>query len=175
MADTQNTGWARRSKGFRRTSALLQSRIKGIGAKRGFAVSRLLTHWAEVVGPDMAGSTQPVEVTYGRKGIGATLTLLVKGAEAPMIEMQKDRIRETVNACYGYNAIQKIRLTQTAATGFSEASAEFEPASSKPDPDARQEAAVAAADVEDPGLRAALEALGAHILSPTKQTKRSDP
>ena len=171
MAQDGYTGAARRGKGFRRTGALVEPRIKGATAKRGFAVARVLTHWAEIVGDEIGRATTPVDVKYGREGLGATLTLLVKGAEAPLLEMQKERIRATVNACYGYNAIARIRFTQTAATGFAEEQTPYTP----PAPDARAQDAAAdmVRPVEDPGLRDALEALGAHILSQTKQQKRS--
>lgn len=174
MSTTKITGPARRSKGFRQTASLLQQRIKSVSSTRGFAVARLLTHWSEIVGEDMARAARPVDVSYGKGGIGATLTLLVKGAEAPMIEMQKERLRQSVNACYGYNAIQKIRLTQTAASGFAEPAAPFEPAPKAPRPEARAAAEKAAAPVTDPGLRAALEALGAQVLSDKKHNQRSD-
>lgn len=69
-------------------------------AKAGTAVARLLTHWGEeVVGPEIAAHARPVKISHG-KNLGATLTLLVAGARAPMIEMQAPRIRERVNACY---------------------------------------------------------------------------
>ncbi|MEL7027314.1 MAG: DUF721 domain-containing protein [Pseudomonadota bacterium] len=175
MAGTKINRPTRRGKGFRRTASLLQPRIKGIGASRGFAVSRLLTHWSEIVGETLAKAASPVEVKYGREGQGATLTVLVKGAEAPMIEMQKERLRETVNACYGYNAIQKIRITQTAATGFAEPEAPFRAASKqKNTPQTSAQATAAAAPIQDPGLRAAVEALGSRILISEDQQQRSD-
>jgi len=157
-------------RGFQQAGALAASRIRAAGESRGFAVSRLLTHWAEVVGPDTARIARPVEVKYGR-GFGATLTLLTTGAEAPMLEMQKDAIRDRVNACYGYAAIQKVRITQTAATGFAEGRAVFDPAPKRPAapapvaPEARQVAEV----VRDGDLRAALERLGTYVLSQTKR------
>ena len=90
---------------------------------RGFAVSRVLTRWAEIAGEDIAAIARPVEVSYGRQGFGATLTVLTTGAQAPMLEMQKEVLRERVNAAYGYNAIARIRLTQTAPPGFAEGQA----------------------------------------------------
>ncbi len=159
--------------GFKRAATLVQSRIRNAGESRGFAVSRLLTHWPDIVGPDIARAARPVEVTYGR-GMGATLTILTTGAEAPMLEMQKETIRARVNACYGYSAISKIRLTQTAATGFSEGRADFQHAPKKEAPPPVPEAVVEKAQdatrgVSDPTLRSALERLGTHILSDTKQ------
>ncbi len=160
----------RRRRGFQRAASLVAGRVRTAGETRGFAVSRLLTHWAEVAGPDIARVCRPVDVSYGR-GFGATLTLLTTGAEAPMLEMQKDMLRERVNACYGYAAIQKIRVTQTAATGFAEGRASFDPApkiTPKPAPIAPQ--AVEAVDgVTDNTLRAALERLGSNVISKTKR------
>ena len=94
------------SKGFARTSSLLTQRIRKASESRGFAQSRLLTHWEEVVGEDVSSIARPVNVSFGRQGFGATLTLLTTGAQAPMLEMQKEQIRAKVNAVYGYNAIR---------------------------------------------------------------------
>ena len=156
----------RRSRGFKSAASLVEGRIRTASESRGFAVSRLLTHWAEVVGPDIATIARPVDVSYGR-GFGATLTVLTTGAQAPMLEMQKEVIRERVNACYGYAAIQKLRITQTSATGFAEGRAVFEaapkaPPSEKPIPTAARDAASA---VGDSDLRQALERLGANVLT----------
>ncbi|MDE0521242.1 MAG: DciA family protein [Boseongicola sp.] len=153
----------RRERGFERASGLVAGRVRAAGEHRGFAVSRLLTHWTEVAGPDIARVSRPVEVTYGR-GLGATLTLLTTGPEAPMLEMQKDKIRERVNACYGYGAIEKIRITQTAATGFGapDATAErMDIGSARP---VSNEAREAASEIRDEGLRKALERLGSNVL-----------
>ena len=157
-------------RGFERASGLVSGQIRGASETRGFAVSRLLTHWAEVVGPDIAASCRPVEVAYGR-GFGATLTVLTVGAQAPMLEMQKDTICERVNACYGYKAIHKVRITQTAATGFAEGRAQFEaaPKVEKQAPVTPAAAKKAAENVADEELRLALERLGANVLSQTKQ------
>ena len=134
----------------------------------GFAVARLLTQWAEVVGPDIAARARPVKMSYGREGLGATLTLLVAGSAAPLVQMDLPRIREKVNACYGYNAVARIVLTQTAAAGLAEPAAAFAhapPAPAEPAPAIRAAAAEAARDVADGGLRAALEALAQNVLS----------
>jgi len=162
------------SKGFKRTSHLLKDRIRRASESRGFAVSRLLTHWEEVVGVDIAAIARPVDVSYGRGGMGATLTVLTTGAQAPMLEMQKEKLREKVNAVYGYNAISRIRLTQTAPVGFAEGQASFEhrpkpSAPVAPDPATEQAASDLVAPVADTDLRAALEALGQNVLSKAKR------
>lgn len=161
---------ARRKRGFERTSSLLTTRIREAGEARGFAVTRLLTHWEEIAGKDTARIARPVKVSYGRDGgFGATLVLLTTGANAPILEMQKDKIRERVNGVYGYAAISRIRITQTAPTGFAEGQAQFsrppKPAPKAPDPALRARAAETTAGVGDPDLRAALEKLAQNVLS----------
>ncbi|WP_299349511.1 DciA family protein [uncultured Shimia sp.] len=159
------------TKGFARTSSLLRENIRKAGESRGFAQSRVLTHWAEIVGDEMARICQPVDVSYGRQGLGATLTVLTTGAQAPMLEMQKEKLRARVNAVYGYNAIARLRITQTAATGFAEGQAIFghkpktrDTASS---PEIKAEAARVAQSAHDPELRQALERLAANVLNKT--------
>ncbi|WP_372605139.1 DUF721 domain-containing protein [Actibacterium sp.] len=168
----QDSRKSRRMRGFERTSSLLSDPIRSAGEKRGFAVTRLLTHWAEIVGEGTARVARPVKVTYGRHGFGATLTVLTTGANAPMLEMQKEQIREKVNACYGYAAISRIMLTQTAPTGFAEGQAQFAPAPKQtpaPDPRALAQAADLSKGVGDDSLRLALENLGRNVLSRPKR------
>jgi len=155
------------ARGFVQTGGILSQQIRTVGEKRGFAQSRLLTQWAEIVGPATASIAQPVKVGYGREGIGATLTLLTNGANAPMLQLELPRIKERVNACYGYAAISRIRLTQTAETGFGESGAAFQHAAAKPAVSAEKAADVehSVSDVQSDSLRSALAALGLNILS----------
>lgn len=158
----------RRMRGFEAAAGFLRDPIRHAGESRGFAVARLLTHWPDVVGHDLAAMTRPVKIGYGRDGIGATLTLLVASAHAPIVQMQLPRIIEKVNAVYGYAAISRIALTQTAATGFSEGQAEFVPApKAEPTvaPEIVDKARETTAPIADPGLRSALEALAQNILN----------
>lgn len=155
-------------RGFEPAFGLMKDSVRTAGESRGFAVARLLTHWAEVAGTEMAAKTRPVKIGYGKAGVGATLTLLVRAAEAPMVQMALPVLKERVNAVYGYNAISHIHLTQTAATGFAEGQAEFSPApkpAPKPDPAVQARAQATAEGVADPGLRTALEQLAQNILT----------
>ena len=161
---------------FKRTATILQSRIREVSEGRGFAQSRVLTHWLEIVGADIAAITRPIEVSYGRDGMGATLSILTIGAHAPMIEMQKEAIRIKVNAVYGYNAIARVRITQTAPIGFSEGQVEFQKKpKSKPtlSPAVQQQAQETANTVTDQNLRRALEELGRNVL--TKNQTNNTP
>lgn len=166
-------GSSPRCRGFALAGGLVQPQIRKASESRGFTVSRLVTHWAEVVGEDVARLCRPVKVAYGRTGMGATLTLLARGAAGPMLQAQLPAIRDRVNACYGYTAISQIRLTQTSATGFAEGAAAYAPApradtASAPSEDAERAARAATEGVTDPDLRAALAGLGARILTRPK-------
>lgn len=154
--------------GFKPATGLMQKRIRAASEARGFAESRLLTHWAEIVGTRIAAIARPVEVSYGRGGLGATLTVLTTGAQAPMLEMEKERLCEKVNACYGYRAIARIRITQTAPTGFAEGRVAFDhapPEPRAPDPALIEAATSVSAPVRDDRLRQALRDLGVNVMA----------
>ena len=159
------------TRGFSRAATLMQGRIRKASEGRGFAETRLLTHWADIVGADTAQTATPINVSYTKGGMGGTLTLLTTGAMAPMLEMQKQQIREKVNACYGYRAISRIRITQTAPTGFADGRVQFTPApktAKAPDAAVVTEARELAKDVASDDLRLALAALATNVLSKQK-------
>ena len=159
------------SRGFTQTGSLVEKRVQKTGSARGFAQVRLLTHWDEIVGADIARIARPVKVSYARQGIGAKLTLLSKPAHEPELQMQLPRIKERVNASYGYSAIADIRISQTGeALGFAEPTDSFihdQPTPTLP-PAQAEKLRADVADVEDEKLRALLESLGKNILLTSK-------
>ena len=170
---TQKKPFTRYSKGFVQTANLVRPQVRKASEERGFVESRLLTHWAEIVGEDTAAMARPVKVGYGRQGMGATLTLLTTGAQAAMLEMQKPKIKEKVNAVYGYAAISRVSITQTAPQGFSDGEVDFTHAKPKEKPPIDKETIAAAKSVAAPvasnELRAALQALGENVMTQLKQ------
>ena len=160
------------TRGFSRASNLMQTRIRQASESRGFAVSRLLTHWEDVVGQQIAQTARPVNVSYGRGGMGATLTLLTTGSMAPIVEMQKEQILQKVNACYGYRAISRIKVTQTAPTGFAEGQVAFKAAPKKHKPEPSQQvvaqARAASENIKDEGLRRMIEMMATNVLNKPK-------
>lgn len=155
-----------RGRGFERASSLVQPRIRAATEGRGLMGAKLMAHWEEIVGPELAARAVPVKVGYSGKGLGATLTLLTTGPDGPVIEMQRERIRDKVNAVYGYGAIARVRVTQTAPEGFAEGRATFRqaPPEAPPEPPDDGRAAEIAEGVADDGLREALEALGRNVM-----------
>ena len=163
----------RRMRGFEPAFGLMQRDVRTVSETRGFAVTRLLTHWAEIVGADLAAITKPLKVGYNREGMGATLTLLTRAATAPQVQMQLPILQEKVNAVYGYKAIARITLTQTAPTGFSEGQVELTVAPTAkvppPDPVILAQAIHVTQGVQNDKLRSALEEMAKNILSRTKK------
>lgn len=162
----------RRKRGFERAVTLVGPELRTPAERRGFAETKLLTHWADIVGPEIAEMAVPVKVKFGR-GFGGTLILLTTGAKAPILEMSRETIITRVNACYGYSAIKDVQVTQTAPTGFAEGHVVFSPAKpkTKPAPDpARLERATKGLDhITDPVLRDALRKLAGNIITQTNR------
>lgn len=151
---------ARGRKGFRRASRLVTPQLATVAGRRGFAESRLLTHWAEVAGRDLAAITRPVKLTRG-----GTLTILIDGAHAPQVQMLLPMLRERVNAACGHAAVGRIQITQTAAAGFAEPATGYRPKPSEPAPEAMGAVRQELSSIGDDGLRAALETLARNVLS----------
>ena len=103
-----------RKHGFKKASVLLKRNIQKVSESRGFSQSRVLTHWSEIVGEEISSVSIPTKVSYKSDGLGATLTILTSGSSGPVLEMQKQFIKDKINAVYGYNAVHKIKITQSS-------------------------------------------------------------
>ncbi len=160
----------RMKRGFVQTGGILSKQIRKASEKRGFAETRLLTHWTEIVGEATAKIAEPVKVSYNRQGIGASLTVYCTGANAPMLQMQLPQIIERVNACYGYSAISRIYITQTSQAGFADAGQPFvhKPEKTPLTQHDRQRLETTVSDVADESLRKALANLGENIITKPK-------
>jgi hypothetical protein len=160
----------RRTRGFERAAALVETSVRRAGEERGFATARLLTHWPEIVGDELARICRPIKVSWSQGGFGGTLVVQADGAHAPLVQMQAERIRDRVNACHGHAAIARLRIQQAPlaeAPGFAEDQAPFAGpaprAAATPSPDiARRLAGIADAD-----LRAQLTLMATHVRVPS--------
>ena len=162
-----------RNTGFRRAPTLVEKKLRAVGESRGFAITRLLTHWSEIVGLQVSEICVPVKISYAQKGFGATLLLLTTGSHAQMLEMQLPKIQEKVNACYGYNAIARVRITQTAPNGFSQGEVQIKsvapPENLISNTKIATKAALISEEIKDEGLRTALTTFGENILKSEKR------
>ena len=155
----------RRKRGFKSASSLLQKQIQKASETRGFAVSKLLTNWTEIIGTDLAKIAKPVKVNYGREGLGAGLVLLTNGANAPIVQAQSKQIIDRVNGVYGYNAISRVRITQIDHNELIDEKNEGSISLVKPSELDKTKAKDEVNGIKDNSLNEALWLLGANIIS----------
>ena len=157
-----------RKHGFKKASVLLKKNIQKASESRGFAQSRVLTHWSEVVGEEISSVSIPTKVSYKTDGLGATLTILTTGSSGPILEMQKEFIRTKINAVYGYNAVQKIKITQSsplALIGKNENPKSITSKKNKSKVEISTSLEKAVNEIDDKNLRQALEELAINVFT----------
>ncbi len=133
--------------------------IGGLAFKRfGFVQSAVVSRWKEIVGERYARVSSPESIRFptGKKS-GGTLTLLVEGAHAPLVQHLGPMIIERVNRFFGYEAIVQIAFRQ----GRIPAAAPRRALPAKGPVPAELGEGLRA--IADPELRACLELLAGHI------------
>lgn len=93
------------------------ARISGKSFSRKYiALGRVVNHWSEIVGPDMAAKAQPLKIRYMKEKMAKTpsaaLDIAVAGADATLLHYQKDLILERINRIFGEGWITGIRFVQ---------------------------------------------------------------
>lgn len=147
--------------------------VAGIGGKSfrrfGFVQSAIVSRWAEIVGDRYAKVSSPESIRFpaGKKS-GGSLTLLVEGAHAPLIQHLTPLIVERVNHFFGYAAIDRVNFRQGKP-----------PAPPPPlkRPELRpvpKEIGEGLREIADPELRACLESLAARIAASSGPPSISD-
>ncbi|MCP3735555.1 DciA family protein [Sphingomonas sp. RP10(2022)] len=145
----------------RAVSELLPA-IHGAAFKRfGFVQSALVTRWPEIVGTRWAAASAPESLRFppGKKADGV-LTLVVRGAHAPMMQHIAPEIVERVNRFFGYAAVAKLTIRQGEVARPVPRAA---PPSLKAAP---VEIGEGLKTIADPELRAVLESLAAGVHAP---------
>ena len=79
----------------------------------GFVQSSIVSRWKEIVGARYAAVSAPESIRFppGKKS-GGTLTLVVEGAHAPMMQHVAPAIQERVNQFFGYEAVARVAIRQ---------------------------------------------------------------
>ncbi len=145
--------------------------VRPLLKKRGFAEVDILNHWETIVGEDLARMTCPVRpaLPRGRRDRG-TLHIRAPGALAPEVQHRFPRLRQKINAYFGYQAVEKLRLIQGPLPAGKEDPA---PRPLPPDPETRARLDALVEDVNDSQLGTALRNLG-EALYQEKQTEKDD-
>ena len=142
----------------RAVSELLPA-IHGAAFRRfGFVQSALVTRWPEIVGERWAAASNPESLRFppGKKADGV-LTIVVRGAHAPMMQHIAPEIVERVNRFFGYAAVARLTIRQGEVAKPMPRTA---PPSLKSAP---AEIGEGLKVIGDPELRAVLESLAAGV------------
>lgn len=159
---------------FRRSSLFQISEITNglidpILSRRAGINSMLLGIWDEIAGPEFADCTRPEKIVWPRRvseiGEGepfrpATLTVACEGARAIFLAHAQDRLIERINGFFGYPAVDRIRIVQKPLAS----AARIRKPVTLSENDRRRLAGMLE-DVEDDGLKAALERLGRAVIA----------
>ncbi len=97
-----------------RQVAELLPAVGGAAFRRfGFVQSSIVSRWAEIVGERYAAASHPESIRFpmGQKQDGV-LTLVVRGAFAPMMQHITPEIVERVNRFFGYHAVARVVIRQ---------------------------------------------------------------
>ncbi|MBO0754154.1 MAG: DUF721 domain-containing protein [Bradyrhizobiaceae bacterium] len=136
--------------------------MAGAFARQGFRSSEIVTHWDDIVGPDIAAMAEPIRMQWMRsrdpdESPPATLVLRVEGPAALEVQHLSGVIIERVNRYLGWRAVDKLSLRQAPLTR--------RPVPPQRRIDGAAAAAIAAemTGITDDGLRAALGRLGAAV------------
>jgi hypothetical protein len=144
-------------------SQLVGQTIAEVFARQGFASTGIVTHWADIVGAEIAQHAEPMRMQWPRRvheddPEPATLVLRVDGPVALEIQHLSGVIIERVNRFFGWRAVGRIQIRQAP---LKRREKQAPPAA--PDPAVVARFAATLSDIGDDSLRAALARLGAAV------------
>ncbi|HTZ34807.1 MAG TPA: DciA family protein [Stellaceae bacterium] len=148
-----------RRAGFRAVGASLPRIVAPVLERHGGGVlARLKSHWAAIVGPELAEVAWPEAL--GRDG---ALKLRVAPGRALAVQHRAPLVIERINLFFGRPAVSRLSLIQAPLVLPPAAVPSASPPPLRPEDEAALERRLAA--VPDPELRAALHRLGCRILA----------
>ena len=85
--------------------------------RQGFASIELVTHWDDIVGPEIAANCEPIKLQWSREkdpkdAEPATLVLRVEGPAALEIQHMAGVVVERINRFFGWQAVGRLALRQ---------------------------------------------------------------
>ena len=97
---------------MRRLSTMIEPMVAPSANERGFAISRLISHWHDIVG-DTAAWCRPADIQFPRGSRNnGTLKLQIASGRGPQAQAMSAQIIDQVNAAFGYQAVGRITLAQ---------------------------------------------------------------
>ena len=96
--------------GLRSFKDTLPTKIKKILIKKGHIYSGTLDNWKYIVGEELFKVCYPKSFKNSNKLNGSSLNIMVKRGSEVDLEYSKKTIIKKINAYFGYNVVQNIRL-----------------------------------------------------------------
>jgi len=135
----------------------LEKLVRPVYKKHGFAESRILTEWTDIVGRELAECSIPQKLVFrGSKKEEGTLHILAASGRALELQHMQPVIIDRIATYFGYNAVTRLVFTQTSTPLFRR------PARTIPKPEtaASPELMDMVKECEDEDVRSALLSLG---------------
>lgn len=108
----------RRPRSARPLADLIGPSIAESCGRAGFSVVEVVTHWDEIVGPELAPRTCPLKLQWQRRPEGtaasepATLVVRVEGPYAIELQHMAPVVIERINAYFGFRCVSRLALRQ---------------------------------------------------------------
>ena len=150
----------------RSISATVEKITRPIFGKRGFGQGNMVANWENIVGNILAGHTFPEQINYPRnQRNNGTLHLRID-SPALALELQhiETQLLDRINTHFGYRAVVNIKITQGI---LPEKNAGAMPEKRKITLKEENNLNKDLSKISDPGLKSALQALGAEIITTT--------
>ena len=96
--------------GLRSFGNTLPRGVKGILKKSGYNYSEIISKWNLLVGKDIADCSYPKSIKMTKGNTNGTLLLAVERGSEINVEYSKKEIINKINAYFGYQLINEIRL-----------------------------------------------------------------
>lgn len=157
--------------GLTNVSKVIMPVAKQLLGCQGFFIIDLLSNWPTIVGKNLATYALPIKLTFppNTKRNGCLTITTMAGAYAMEIKQQERSLLDKINVFFGYEAIAKLKIIQTAnQQDFS--------ADKKPIENLQKNVVSAAEqnyiteltkDIRSPELREALQKIGHAIVAET--------
>lgn len=142
-------------------------RVTGkVFSKKYIMLGRLVTHWPDIVGKDLADKAQPVKIRYrkvpGSDRAEATLDIAASTSDSTLLHYRVGLILERINQIFGEQVVTHIRFVPITANEKPQSRPRFlkKPISAKE----KADLANILEQIDDPELKQRLETLGTSIL-----------
>lgn len=136
--------------------------MQDVFARQGFAAVEIVTHWEDIVGPELARRSEPMRLIWPRRedadSVG-TLTVKVEGPYAIELQHSTAAVMERVNRYFGWRCVGRVVIRQGPVTKRHKRP----PAPIEPEPAAVDEVSRRIGAFEDEALGHSVARLGALI------------